>query len=68
MCGEFADEAVAQMLCTVLPEETAMVRVLTGLSSSLTHRLPGMDTDSVVQQEQSDCEDMPRVSEVIPVR
>ncbi len=26
LCGEFADEAVLQMLCTVLPEETAMVR------------------------------------------
>ena len=26
LCGEFADEAILQMLCTVLPEETAMVR------------------------------------------
>ncbi|KAI1782927.1 hypothetical protein LXA43DRAFT_1048934 [Ganoderma leucocontextum] len=25
LCGEFADEAVLQMLCTVLPEETAMI-------------------------------------------
>ena len=27
LCAEFADEAVLQMLCTILPEETAMVRV-----------------------------------------
>ncbi|TBU52557.1 hypothetical protein BD310DRAFT_940011 [Dichomitus squalens] len=25
LCGEFADDAVLQMLCTVLPEETAMI-------------------------------------------
>ena len=26
LCAEFADEALAEMLCTVLPEETALVR------------------------------------------
>lgn len=26
MCAEFAEEAVLQMLCSVLPEETALVR------------------------------------------
>lgn len=28
LCAEFAHEEVLEMLCTVLPEETALVRVL----------------------------------------
>ena len=35
LCAEFADEALAEMLCTVLPEETALVRSTKECSSSL---------------------------------
>lgn len=65
LCGEFADEAVLQMLCTVLPEETAMVRCDT---FSATFMPTIWNADSVVQQEPGYSEDMSRVPEVISAR
>ena len=35
LCAEFAEEAVFQMLCTVLPEETALVRLFSVLRGRL---------------------------------
>lgn len=41
MCAEFAEEAVLQMLCTALPEETALVRL-----SCMYSGLDGLKTDA----------------------
>ena len=65
LCGEFADEAVLQMLCTVLPEETAMVR-RDILSSAF--MITPWSPDIVVQQEPDYGEDMPGMPEAIPTR
>lgn len=41
LCAEFAQEEVCQMLCTVLPEETALVRHIPALPHALTPMLIG---------------------------
>lgn len=68
MCAEFAEEAVLQMLCTVLPEETALVR-LSGMYNSLVDLIPTRCMlDSLVQQEQENGTNMPCVPETVPAR
>lgn len=61
LCAEFADEAVVQMLCTVLPEETAMVCTVEPCCCDRSTDV-GTFEDFVVQQEQEELTHMPRVS------
>ena len=67
LCAEFADEAVPQMLYTVLPEETALVRNAV-LSTMLRVTERGCSViDLMVQQEQKKREDMPCVPAIVQV-
>ena len=65
LCAEFADEALAEMLCTVLPEETALVRSTKERSSSLHWSL---HADIMVQQEPANVANMSCMPATLPAR